>query len=186
LAAATLFGSAILCIEAAQPVSLRISQVTVAPDGAVQAVVSVTDSDGKAMPRLAVANFRVVARDQQIEKITVSRVAAGGMPLSIVLAIDVSGSMKGGGLAAAVQGALAFVDRLNPRDLCSLVVFGNGVRTVTGFTDDHGRIKAALGDLKAADSKTYLYQAAFDAYDLAATAPTNRAAILLLTDGKVR
>ena len=182
--AVLVFGPGILCIEAAPALSVSISQIMAAPDGSVQAVVSATDADGKALSRLAVANFRVVVRDQQIEKVTVSRVAAGGTPLSIVLAIDVSGSMKGGGLTAAVKGALAFVDRLNLHDLCALVVFGSGVQSVTGFTEDHARLKTALADLKAADSKTYLYQAAFDAYDLAAIAPTNRTAIVLLTDGK--
>jgi VWFA-related protein len=170
-------------MESAAP-ALRISQVQVSPDGGVRAIVSATDTGGDVISNLTEANFRVVAAGRPAEKVTVSHLAAGVAPISIVLAIDVSGSMRGDGLAAAVRGASAFVDRLNPGDRCALIVFGTGVRTVSGFTEDRDSIKQALAQLKANDARTYLYQAAFDAFDLAATAPTGRAAIVLLTDGK--
>jgi uncharacterized protein YegL len=170
--------------QTTQAPSLRISQIQVSPDGQAQAIVSVTDDAGNVPQNLSEANFRITTSGRQVRGITVSHVAAGNSPLSIVLAIDVSGSMHGEGLADAVRGASAFADRLSPQDRCALMVFGSDVRTVTGFTDDRVRIKNALAQLTATDKDTHLYQAIFDALDTAATAPTHRAAIVLLTDGK--
>ncbi len=181
LAALLSGGSALLAAPSA-PV-LRVVQATVAPDGSAQALVAVTDAQGKTVRGLEAANFRVKVDGRDLHPLALSRSTPGGEPLSIVLAIDISSSMKGEGIKAAAAGASAFVDRLGKRDLCSLIAFGSGVHQLTEFTSDHERIKTALAHLEANESATWLYQAVFDALDRAATAPTARAAVVVLTDG---
>ena len=61
-------------------------------------------------------------------------------PYHLSLVIDRSGSMSGGPLIEAVRCAKYIVDQLDPKDLASLVVFDNNIRTLADA--------AAVGDRK--------------------------------------
>lgn len=164
--------------------AIRVSQVTVAADGTSQALVTPADEKGKPLRGLEVANFQVIVEGQVVKPTSLTQARFSEAPLSVVLAVDVSGSMHGTGIEAAIRGASAFVDRLGKHDMCALETFGNSVRQVVDFTDDHEQIKRALAELKALDMQTHLYQAAFDSLDRAGNAPTARSVVVLLTDGK--
>ena len=169
---------------ATQPPSLRVLKVTIAPDGASQAVVSPADGDGKAIRGLAAANFQVTEDGLEAAPLSLAPAQSGEVPISVVLAMDISGSMRGAKREAAVKGASAFVDQLGKSDLCALVTFGTGVREIVDFTSVHELVKRELAGLRASDRETYLYQGIFDSLDRAGKAPTNRSAVVLLTDGQ--
>lgn len=185
VAGGAIMGSVPAQDEASVPgVGLRIVQVTVAPDGAIQALVTPTDGSGRVLRDLTAANFRMVVDDSDLGVQSVSAAARGDNPLSIVIAIDVSGSMRQAGLQAAVAGASSLLDRLGERDRCCLLAFGAGVRQVCEFTGDIQRVRSGLEGLQATDQLTFLYQALFEGLDRAASAPTKRVAVVALTDGK--
>jgi Mg-chelatase subunit ChlD len=164
--------------------AITVSQVTVAADGTSKALVSPVDEKGKVLRGLEAANFQLIVDGQVVKPTSLTPARFNETPLSVVLAVDVSGSMHGAGIEAAITGASAFVDRLGNHDICALETFGNSVRQVVDFTDDHEQIKRALAELKATDMQTHLYQAAFDSLDRAGNAPTKRSVVILLTDGK--
>lgn len=166
------------------PPSIRIIQISNAADGTSQAVVLPTDGEAKALRGLVAANFQVTVNGREVKPLSVAPAEIGQPPLSVVLAIDVSGSMQGAGIQGAIKGASAFVDHLAKRDFCALEVFGTGVRQIADFTDDHDLIKKALAKLSATDRRTYLREAIFESLDRADKAPTSRSAVVLLTDGK--
>jgi VWFA-related protein len=179
----SLQGAQLLMGQSALPL-VRIGETSTRADGSVKALVTVTDSEGRALRDLGGANFSVTAEGKDVKPLGFNRAGQASKPLSVVLALDVSGSMKGVGIAGAVRGASAFLDRLNKQDFCALLAFGSGVRLVDDFTTDRDRLKEDLAGLRAVDAKTYLYQALFDALDRAAVAPSSRAALVVLTDGK--
>ena len=164
--------------------SLKVSEVAINADGSSQALVSPIDATGNPLRGLQAANFQVSENGQEIKSLSVVRARSNQTPLSVILAVDVSGSMNGVGISSAISGASGFVDRLGKDDFCALETFGSGVQQVVDFTRDHDRLKQALSGLKATDNQTLLYQGLFDALDLAVNAPTNRSVIVLLTDGK--
>jgi VWFA-related protein len=170
--------------EPAGALSLRILQANLVQNGSVQVLVLPNDANSKALSGLSSANFQVKVDGRGQKLLSLARASEAGKPLSIVLAVDVSASMQGEGIRSVVKGASALLDSLGKGDLCSLIVFGTSIRQVSEFTDDHERIRTALAGLNATDRQTHLYQALFDALDKADAAPTSRAAVVALTDGK--
>jgi tight adherence protein C len=107
-----------------------------------------------------------------------------GVPLSVVLGLDTSGSMAGPKLIAAQAAAAAFIGALGPQDEVALVPFGTTVMSPTGFTTDRARITAAL-NAQQAQGNTALYDAVYESARLVNTSHVgNRRAIVLLTDGQ--
>ena len=87
-----------------QPPTLRVIQTTIAPDGRSQAVVSPIDGQGKALRGLVAANFQVSVAGREAGPLLLTRMQSGQVPLSLVLAMDISGSMRGAKMEGAVRG----------------------------------------------------------------------------------
>jgi len=109
--------------------------------------------------------------------------SASAPPHHVVLAVDVSGTMKGDPIAAARQAALALVDRLGPKDRLALVTFGTKT-SASGF----GRgaaLRSAVRGLKAKAKKTRLHDGLAAALSALEGAPSGaKRAIVVISDGK--
>ncbi|HWQ03088.1 MAG TPA: VWA domain-containing protein [Candidatus Nitrosotenuis sp.] len=174
-------GSALLAQEA--PPALRILHSEAAGNNLL-ITVSVTDASGRPVRELSAANFQVQVEGEPVKDLKVERSAEKGKPLSVMLLIDVSGSMKGAGIETARKAALALVDQLEKDDYCAVIAFGSDVRQVVEFTREKFRVREAINKLDARDAQTHLYQALFEALERTAAAPSSRTAIIALTDGK--
>ena len=109
--------------------------------------------------------------------------AAAGPPRHVVLAVDVSGTMKGDPIAAAREAALALVDRLGPKDRLALVTFGTKTGK-SGFGRGPG-LRSALKGLKAHAKKTRLHDGVDMAWKALANAPSGaERTIVVISDGK--
>jgi FHA domain-containing protein/von Willebrand factor type A domain-containing protein len=109
-------------------------------------------------------------------------------PLAVVLAVDVSGSMKGEPLEHALHSCRLVSDRLGPSDQLALVTFSDHGSVVCGLTpvDATGRaqIGASLRDVRA-QSQTNLHDGLGVAAAVLQRAPAGlRRAIAVLSDGK--
>jgi VWFA-related protein len=105
------------------------------------------------------------------------------LPLTIALLIDTSGSVKNK-LAFEKQTAAQFfrdVLRKN-RDLALIIQFDSEVNLVQDFTQDQGRLLAALDTLQAGNS-TSLYDAIYLAAEEKLKEETGRKVIVVITDG---
>lgn len=151
----------------------------------VRAYVSVLDADGKPITGLPREAFNVSLFGQPVKEV---ELAASQDPMSVILLFDTSASMTGAPLAQAKDAAKEFINTLAPNDEVALYSFNLTVTNHTnGFTADKGAIKNLIGSSEIAvpkkDQWTCLYDALYDAANLAINRPQGRGAIIVLSDG---
>jgi hypothetical protein len=145
--------------------------------------INVFDSLGQPVGGLTAADFVVVGElADRAEVISVENISSDNLPFSTVLAIDVSSSMFDFPIARAKEAARVFVDTIRPIDSVAILTFGRNVELVQDFTTDKNALNAAIDSIQAL-GQTPLYQGAFDAVELAARAPNQRRAVIVLSDG---
>ena len=179
--------------------AVDIASLEASKPGDVVVVVSVADASGRPVVGLTKDNF--VARIGGLPTSTGDGSALGGgqagslasisqvtaavnsdIGVAVVLAVDVSGSMKGDPLVQAGGASRTFVEGLAPIDSVALVTFGDDVTPIVNFTTDRGAVFAGLDSLQAVGN-TALYQATSVSAFVAASAQTQRKAVILLSDG---
>ena len=142
--------------------------------------------DGKLVEGLQAGDFEV--RDngvlQTVEIVGDPRGAAGGVskPVDVVLALDVSDSVRGEPLKQLKAAAHAFVDVLRPEDSFSLLTFSSRVRLAVSPADPRARAHEVI-EATQAQLTTSLYDAAFAAV-ATADASRGRPLALVLSEGK--
>jgi VWFA-related protein len=174
---------ALWAMQETPTVRLEITGVNPQNLQAVQVTANVYDRFGQPVYGLTEDNFKVVGQlADRAEIIKVENVSDDNLAFAVVLVVDVSSSMEGAPIARAKQAATSFVNSLKPNDPVALISFGSRVTLVQDYTTDKDVLLNAIQSLQAG-GKTALYQAAFDAVQKAAQAPTPRRAIVLLSDG---
>ncbi len=183
-----------IATAASGELAVDIASIDASKPGDVVAVVSVADASGRPVVGLTKEDFvaRIVdlppstgGGGQAGSPASISQVTAAvnsDIGVAVVLAVDVSGSMEGDPMAQAREASRTFVEGLAPIDSVALVTFGDAVTPVLNFTTDRGAVFAALDSLQAVGN-TALYQATSVSAFVAASAQTQRKAIILLSDG---
>ena len=101
----------------------------------------------------------------------------------IVLAMDVSGTMRGRPIAAAQKAALELINKMSPSTRVALVTFGSKVQSF-GFSSQRNVLRKRIRSLQANAMKTRLYDGLNAALKLGGSARSGRGAVVLLSDGK--
>lgn len=147
--------------------------------------VMIFDEAGIPVKGLSKENFSLKVGGEEIGDFELESISATESPLSIVLGIDVSGSMKGKPFSETRRSISRFLDQLDRKDYISLMSFGTEVTFLSGFTDKKYEIRGKMAGLAAADQWTHLYDATCEALvKIQKNAPTAKKAIALITDGK--
>jgi VWFA-related protein len=103
-------------------------------------------------------------------------------PLTTVLAIDISGSMaEHGKIEEAKKAARLFLERLDSRSACGLILFDHELRVRDGPTTDRDRLLRLIDEARPGGGTAYL-DATADAIAMLGRVKGRRA-VLLLTDG---
>lgn len=146
----------------------------------VNVFVNVTDANGAPVGGLTRDDF-TLSEDGSPQKIAVFE-RQSGMPLSIVLAIDTSGSVRKD-MSIEMRAAHDFVHSLlRPVDQLDLIDFSSDVREVTPFTNNVRRIDNGLASLRGGPA-TALYDAIFLASQNLA-GRSGRKVLVLISDGE--
>ena len=144
-----------------------------------------SDSQGHLLRYLQASQFAVSLDGLPARLTHTERITAEDPPLSVLLLLDISKSMRGGGaIQASRSAALGFLQRLGHQDSAGVMTLGSTVRRLAGFTRNKALLRQRLARLEATDDWTLLYQALYEAAAETALAPTGRVAIVVLTDGK--
>jgi Ca-activated chloride channel family protein len=91
-------------------------------------------------------DFRILDNGQAQTIVTFDK---GELPITAVLLLDSSESMRGELLAAAESGARAFIAGMRPLDEAMMALFSDQLLRVTEFTADHGALEQALSGVEA-------------------------------------
>jgi VWFA-related protein len=172
---------------AQNPIYFQITWVESSLYPTVQVYLSVSDASGLQISGLDRSLFTVETNGQVINDFQLQEITNAKFPLSIVLAIDTSGSMEAelDGVTAlenAVTAAKSFMDQLNPDDQVGIVSFADEVMVAQGLTTDLNAAKSALDSL-IPGGETKLYDAVVQSVDLL-NGVQSRKLVVFLTDGK--
>ena len=126
---------------------------------------------------LTAADFEL--RDSGVAQ-TIESVSFEDVPVSVMLVLDTSASVRGTPLEHLKQAATALVDRLRPDDRAALMTFSGTVSLACDWTSDTGRLRAAIGYVEAGGA-TALYDATFSALMLRDPSP-GRPLVLVFSD----
>jgi VWFA-related protein len=171
----------ILCLTAAPPTTF-VQDTLVFPSEieVVRLDVSVL-RDGKPVEGLQARDFEV--RDNaMLQAVEIVGDPRTGKPVDVVLALDVSDSVRGEPLERLKAAAHAFVDMLRPEDSFSLLTFASQVELAVSRSDSRARAHEVIAATPARPA-TSLYDAAFAAI-LTADPSHGRPLALLLSDGE--
>lgn len=133
--------------------------------------VSVTDQNGNPVRGLEKSDFEVSVDGEQreLEFFRPIRKNDAGRPLSVVFALDVSGSITKEELARLRTAMRTFVDRLaDYNSYFAVMTFGMKVKTVQSFTNKPSKLKKSFERILKADDglSTHAYDAVDDAIRL--------------------
>lgn len=145
--------------------------------------VSVVDDAGRPIKGLSNENFELLIGGEKISNFTLEPVSTTQEPLSLILGIDVGGSMKGRPFGETPKAVSIFLDQLDREDFVSLLSFGTEVKFLTDFTKEKHQVREQVKLLKPVDQWTHLYDATYEAIKRGKEeAHTTRTAVILLTD----
>ena len=143
----------------------------------------VHDSAGKPIHGLTAADV-LVLEDARPQQLTYFREASGAsdekIPLSVVLVLDASGSMKHN-LHFLQEAALRFVDKLESVDTALVVQFNESIKGSADFTGDPERLEQFVEAMQAWGG-TSLYDAVHYGLERIRDKP-GRKAIIVFSDG---
>ena len=173
----------VLGAQDAPALSLEITGVNATEMPVVTVTANVYDNLGQPLRGLTASDFALTGELVGQAQITnVENITDNNLPIAVVLAIDVSTSMEGSPIDNAKQAARAFVENIGPNDPVAILTFGTHVRLAQDYTTDKAALLSVINSVYVA-GETALYQAAYEATQLAAQSPTPRRAVILLSDG---
>jgi len=144
---------------------------------AVRVDVLVT-GDGRPLRGLGPADFEVL--DNGVVQ-NVTLVSLEELPLSVVLALDMSGSLAPEEAGHLRDASLGLINGLRPRDEAGLITFSHVVTQQQALTADLARVRAAL-DRPAPGGGTALADAAYAGLTLTESSD-NRGLFVIFSDG---
>ncbi len=163
---------------------IKITQVDNSKFPQVTVYVSVTNAAGEPVG-VDPSTIQIAENGQTMQPSSVNgggQGAAGAVPLTTMLVMDVSGSMnQNGKLDGAKAAAKAYVDQMRPGDQAGLMTFDTKVTYVQQITGDHQALIQAIDGIKTR-SDTAMYDALIAAED-ALKGVSGRKAIIAVTDG---
>lgn len=142
-----------------------------------QLYVTVTRGGGR-VTGLSREDFRVIDDGSVQELVTFE---GGDAPLTAVLLVDSSESMRGERLEAAVRGAQAFTAGMKELDEAMALLFGDQLVRATPFTHDPAELRAALDGVEAGGG-TALTDHLYGAFKIL-DARQGRRVVVVLSDG---
>jgi VWFA-related protein len=168
-------------VAAADPVRLEIATVE-EQAGRMVVTVSAFGADGRPLLGLTGQNFRASLNDQPLPVNDLQTSGTSRTAASIVLAVDVSGSMAGEPMNQAKRALTEFLRGLDPADQVALLAFDARVVLVQDFTNDRALLDQAIARLTPVGD-TALYDGVLEAAKKAQSA-VGRKLVVLLSDGQ--
>jgi VWFA-related protein len=157
----------------------KTNAVGLSPGEVKTLLVSVTDSNNRAIADLSAKDFDVLENGEPREVVSVRPVTA---PFNLVLLLDVSGSVDDY-VNFIRKAARSFVDTMGPHDRIAIVLFNDDVHVLSRFTTDKAALSESLDSFDAGGGTAYYDALAYTLADTLRPLRGDRTAIVVLTDG---
>lgn len=157
----------------------KTNAVDLSPGEVKTMLVSVTDSNNRAIADLTAKDFDVLENGEPREVVSVRPVTA---PFNLVLVLDVSGSVDDY-VNFIRKAARSFVDTMGPQDRIAIVLFNDDVHVLSRFTTDKAALSESLDSFDAGGGTAYYDALAYTLADTLRPLRGDRTAIVVLTDG---
>jgi VWFA-related protein len=191
-----LLASSLLPAIAQGPVNITVDDINLDDLPRGQVMVTVRDANGVPIPDLGTDKFEMVEDGRNsFPPSGVSQHVNPDAVISVVMVIDISGSMEGKPIQEAMRAANALLDLLSPQDRAAIIAFADEVQDLDptvleegkelGFTTDKNAIRNVVNFL---DTKigwdTPLYDAIYKGVRMASTEAIGKRAVVVMTDGR--
>jgi len=161
---------------------LTLNQINIERFPQIRIYLTASDERGTPLKGLNVGNFSAHEDGKAVRVYEVFPLERGEEPLSVVLAIDRSGSMRGDPIRDARQAAVDFIKEMRRIDRVGAVSFDDHVTVISRLSSDKGPLLKAIAKITVGKD-TALNDAIVKS--LALLSPvTGRRAVVVLTDGK--
>jgi VWFA-related protein len=163
-------------------VVLTLNQINIERFPEISIYLTAADERGTPLKGLEIKNFSV-QEDGSIARVKEAfPLEKGDEPLSVVLAIDRSGSMRGQPIKDALKAAKDFIKEMRGIDRVGLVSFDDRVTIISRPNAEKGPLFKAIDKIKVGKD-TALNDAVMKSLQLLSPF-TGRRAVVVLTDGK--
>ncbi len=177
-------------------VSLSVDALEYEEFPTAHVLVTVRNENGVPIAGLGPDKFEIVEDGRT--SFPPAEVAAQANPdavVSVVMVIDISGSMKGQPIQEAMGAANALLEQLSTDDRAALIAFTDEVTDLDpknleegkeiGFTTDKNAIRNVVNFLdEQVGWDTPLYDAIYKGVKMVATEPVGKRAVIVMTDGR--
>jgi len=143
---------------------------------------TVVDGKGRSVPNLTIDDF-ILEEDDRLQTIT-HLLPSAGVPISIGVLIDTSGSMAGNKIRTAQRAIDSFLSMINEDDEIFLMIFDSQPRIIADFTSDRTRLNNALRSGVRVGGSTSLYDSLYQGLQKVKEGRNQKKAVLLVTDGE--
>jgi VWFA-related protein len=177
------------------PVNVSVDGLQLDDFPNARALVTVRNENGVPIGGLEAADFEIVEDGQaSFPPAGVATQVNRDETISIVMVIDISGSMDGKPIAEAVRAANALIDQLSPSDRGAVIAFADEVDLdpshlvegkEIGFTADKNALRNVVNFLESRIGwDTPLYDAIYKGVRMVAAEPAGKRAVVVMTDGR--
>ncbi|MCJ7663586.1 MAG: VWA domain-containing protein [Desulfobacterales bacterium] len=163
-------------------VVLTLNQINIERFPEISIYLTAADERGTPLKGLEIKNFSVQEDGSTIRVKEAFPLEKGDEPLSVVLAIDRSGSMRGQPIKDALKAAKDFIKEMRAIDRVGLVSFDDHVTIISRPNADKGPLLKEIDKIKVGKD-TALNDAIVKSLQLLSPF-TGRRAVVVLTDGK--
>ena len=189
--AAWAFAGSAVAQPADQVERLHVDEVVPAPDGSdLELFIRAETRYGEPVEALRPADVAIRDNGDLVSEsgIQIARLHDAGRGATIVLALDISRTMKGAPFERVVDSALSYIDRMGPHDRISVLTFSDRVDVLISFKDTKTQARELMREL-VVDRKaltTVLFDGAFKAVDVIRRTRDlpKRSFVVVFSDGK--
>ncbi|HRS64158.1 MAG TPA: VWA domain-containing protein [Spirochaetota bacterium] len=150
----------------------------------VKVFVTVSERDGKGISSVDERNFQIYEDGYMVNYVRLKDISPESDPLYLVIAIDSSKSISPQFFEKIKLEAKNMLSLLSKSDRVCLLKFNDEVELKAGFGSTSTELLSAIKNLQRHGSQTKLYDAIYDAVELAGNSKSQRRAVLVWTDGK--
>jgi VWFA-related protein len=165
--------------------NFQVRHIKTKSDSAIVTTLQVFDGSDEPVGSIPESNFAVTIDSKPVKRVSATTYKDSGIPLDIMLCVDLSGSMNGAPLKTMKNAILKFIDELRNDDRLAILGFHNSADLVTDFSSDKQYLRDKVNNLKTQGNQTALFYGASRGIDALAQKKENNGKILLLIgDGK--